>query len=167
MKHLYASLWVLLLLCGLSASAQTHRQALRTVKGVQPLPVAQQKMMPAATNVQPQRIETGTEGMEQPNNWLTNLYVAYPIFEQNFNPVKAGYWFGFSTVYSSELVEYFKGDRITTIKTIIPEGPIDSLYYYVVNADTPPTPSMPPAIPWTLSAPRWWTSPAMPRFPAP
>ena len=41
MKHLYASLWVLLLLCGLSASAQTHRQALRTVKGVQPLPVAQ------------------------------------------------------------------------------------------------------------------------------
>lgn len=37
-------------------------------------------MMPAAPT-QPQRIETGTEDMEQPNNWLTNLYVAYPIFE--------------------------------------------------------------------------------------
>ena len=138
MKNLYAStLLVFLLLCGLTATAQTHRQALRTVKGIQPLPTAlQQRMMPAAAT-QPQRIETGTEDMEQPNNWLTNLYVAYPIFEQNFNPVKAGYWFGFSTVYSSELVEYFKGDRITTIKTIIPEGPIDSLYYYVVDADTP------------------------------
>ena len=116
MKNLYAStLLVLLLLCGLTATAQTHRQALRTVKGIQPLPTAlQQRMMPAAA-AQPQRIETGTEDMEQPNNWLTNLYVAYPIFEQNFNPVHAGYWFGFSTVYSSELVEYFKGDRITTI----------------------------------------------------
>ena len=138
MKNLYAStLLVFLLLCGLPATAQTHRQALRTVKGIQPLPTMQQQRMMPAAPTQPQRIETGTEDMEQPNNWLTNLYVAYPIFEQNFNPVHAGYWFGFSTVYSSELVEYFKGDRITTIKTIIPEGPIDSLYYYVVDADTP------------------------------
>lgn len=138
MKNIYAStLLVFLLLCGLTATAQTHRQALRTVKGIQPLPTAQQQRMMPAAPTQPQRIETGTEDMEQPNNWLTNLYVAYPIFEQNFNPVHAGYWFGFSTVYSSELVEYFKGDRITTIKTIIPEGPIDSLYYYVVDADTP------------------------------
>ena len=34
MKNLYAStLLVFLLLCGLTATAQTHRQALRTVKG--------------------------------------------------------------------------------------------------------------------------------------
>ena len=38
MKNLYAStLLVFLLLCGLTATAQTHRQALRTVKGIQPL----------------------------------------------------------------------------------------------------------------------------------
>lgn len=42
MKKIYTSFLMLFLLCGLTATAQTHRQALRTVKGIQPLPTAQQ-----------------------------------------------------------------------------------------------------------------------------
>lgn len=84
----------------------------------------------------PQRVTIPQdEGLRQPAKWLTNLPVDSAIFVQNLVTSNAGYDLGHSTVLSSELVEYFVGNRITTVKTIIPACPVSSILLYIIDAD--------------------------------
>lgn len=91
---------------------------------------------PQAAGTLPQRVTIPQdEGLRQPAKWLTNLPVDSAILVQNLNPSNIGYDLGHSTILSSELVEYFVGNRITKVKTIIPACPVSSILFYIIDAD--------------------------------
>ena len=64
---------------------------------------------------------TSAEKQIQNPKWLTNLPVDSAIFRQEFIPYEAGTTAWFSTVYYENLTKYFVGNRIKTIRTLIPE----------------------------------------------
>ena len=77
------------------------------------------------------------EKLTQNAKWLTNLPVDSAIFRQEFIPYAAGSTAWFSTVYSEDLTRYFVGNRIKTVRTLIPEFAKDIVVWIKeVSADS-------------------------------
>lgn len=161
MKNIFTLKWMWALsLCFLScwtASAQ-QAQSDKTLQARQAQTAASMKRAAQLYATQPLRAAAGTPLMRaaeeaapsQDPKTLTNLPADSAIFFQNFIPSEAGDTLGFSTMYDVDLLEYFVGNTITQIQTIVPDGashgtlwildpnhPTDTLFRASVPQDCP------------------------------
>lgn len=76
------------------------------------------------------------ESAVQDPKTLTNLPVDSAIYHQNFNDSPAGNTITHATILYADIVQYFKGNTIKKIRTIVPSG-ASEVTLYIADANDP------------------------------
>ena len=133
MKHLY--LTVLLSLCGclITWGQPSNTPGLQAATGAEAIETAVRQLSSTCTPFR------ANENAEQDPKTLTNLPADAEVFHQNLNPVFPGDCVTHASIMSADLVEYFIGNTITKVQTIVPKGST-KVKLWIADADNLGTP---------------------------
>ena len=133
MKHLY--LTVLLSLCGclITWGQPSNIPGLQAATGAKVIATAGCQLSSACTPFR------ANENAEQDPKTLTDLPADGEVFHQNLNPVFPGDCVTHASIMSADLVEYFIGNTITKVQTIVPKGS-KKVKLWIADADNLDTP---------------------------